>query len=122
MSDKPRCEICESELAVRWSDTHGIGACITCGLPYQIYHYDGSTRVQKPPSIAVKEDWIPIGRKYWNETHRRTFPAAFDFVGTRGGRTYSGASEDEIAEWDAWMDAHQDELPARTDEPADVTE
>lgn len=110
------CAICEKPLAFRWSDTHGIGACTTCGLPYRIYHYENDQRVEKPPSIAIDEAWLPLGRKYWAETHRRTFPAAFDFMRGRGGRSYSGASEDECEEFHAWMEARRDEWPVRPDE------
>lgn len=112
------CAICGNELRVRWSDTHGVGACITCGLPYLIYHYEGDTRVERPPAIAVKEEWVPIGLKYWQETHRRTFPAAFDVMVGRGGRSYSGASADEIEEFQSWLDAHRDELPPSSDDGA----
>jgi hypothetical protein len=74
----------------------GVAACGSCGLPYRLYHYEGEgddqKRVEKPPSIAVKESWLPLARRYWIETHQRTFPAAFDFMSGRGGRTYSGAS------------------------------
>jgi hypothetical protein len=111
MTETTLCAICEKPLSCVWSDTHGIGACFTCGLPYRLYHYEGNKRVEKPPSVAIKEEWVPIGRKYWNETHRRTFPAAFDFMGGRGGCTYSGATGDEIDEWHAWLDARKDEWP-----------
>jgi hypothetical protein len=111
MTETTLCAICEKPLSCVWSDTHGVGACFTCGLPYRLYHYENDTRVEKPPSVAVPDEWVVIGRKYWNETHRRTFPAAFDFVGGRNGRTYSGATQDEINEWETWLDAHKDELP-----------
>ena len=109
MSDK--CAICESTLRFKWSDTHGVAVCTTCGLPYRLYHYENDERVDKPPSIAVTDEWMPIGRKYWQETRRRTFPAAYDFMNGRRGRTYSGASDDEIDKWNSWCDAHKAELP-----------
>ncbi len=109
------CAVCNTPSpSFRWSDTHGIGVCHRCGLPYRIYHYENNERVEKPPSIAVKEAWLPLAREYWQETGRRVFPSAFDmgiFRG-RGGRTYSGASEEEMREFDAWLSLRKEQRPA----------
>ena len=106
-----RCAICETKLGIRWSDTHGVGVCLTCGLPYRIYHYDGDTRVEKPPEVAIKPEWIDIGRRYWQETKGWTFPAAYDFLRGRGGLSYSGASDEDIEMFNEWLDMHKNELP-----------
>ncbi len=69
--------------------------------------------MEKPPTIAVKDAWLPLAREYWNETHRRVFPGAYD-VGifrSRGGRTYSGATEDEMREFDEWLGERRDRWP-----------
>lgn len=118
-----KCAVCDQELRVRWTDTHGIGACVTCGLPYRIYHYEGDTRVEKPPSIAVMEAWLPLAKQYWDQTHSRVFPAEFDFMGGRGGLSYSGASHGEIVAFEAWMVARKSEWPQAVGEaqPAEVT-
>lgn len=107
------CVICGAEPSYCWTDTHGVGVCWTCGLPYTIYHYEDDERVEKAPTIAVKEAWLPLAREYWQETHRRVFPGTYD-MGTfrsRGGRTYSGATEDEMREFDDWMKARKDRWP-----------
>lgn len=125
------CEVCGERLGVRWTDTHGVGACSTCGLPYTIYHYDNDVRVEKPPSVAVKESWLPLAREYWTETKRRVFPGAFDMgiFRSRGERTYSGASESDMRAFDEWLNERKDrwpETPLASDavDPADgsVTE
>jgi len=110
----PVCAICATPLSCGWTDTHGIGACGTCGLPYTLYHYDNETRVHKPPSIAVKESWLPLALEYWTETKRRVFPGAFDMgiFRSRGGRTYSGATEDEMREFNEWLNARKARWPA----------
>jgi hypothetical protein len=106
------CEICNSELAVRWSDTHGVGACITCGLPYTVLHYQDDKPIDKAPEIAIKPEWIPIGKRYWEETKRRVFPGAYD-MGILGGResTYSGATREDMQNWEEWLEAHEADLP-----------
>src|SRR5690606_39156367 len=72
------CEVCESILTFRWSDTHGVGVCMKCGAPYTVIHYEGDKRIDKPPEIALNESGVEIAKRYWNEKGRRVFPAAFD--------------------------------------------
>jgi hypothetical protein len=116
----PVCAICEQPYSFRWSDTHGIAACRVCGLPYRLLHYDGETRLEKPPEIAIRADWLDVGRRYWQETRQRTFPAAFDFIRDRGGRSYSGASAEECELFSAWLDEHPELIPSRAaDEEAE---
>ena len=110
------CDVCETRLSFTWSDQHGVGVCVTCGLPYRIYHYEEhggtSVRVDKPPTIAIRDAWMPIGKRYWLEMRRRVFPGAFD-MGFLGGRshTYSGATRDDVQAWDSWLKTHEAELP-----------
>lgn len=106
------CAVCENRLGVQWTDTHGYAACITCGLPYQIFFYDeDKKRVEKPMEIAIRPEWLPIGKRYWQETRHRVFPGCYD-VGMSGGRSYSGATREDVMRWNDWMGAHKDELPA----------
>ncbi len=117
------CLVCEQPFFFHWSDTHGVGVCGTCGLPYVLYHYENDVRVDKPPVVAVKESWLPLAREYWQETHQRVFPGSHDMgiFRSRGGRTYSGATEDEMREFDAWLEARKDRWPEGWQEepPAD---
>lgn len=110
------CEICGERLTFQWSDTHGVAVCINCGLPYTIYHYEGEgesrKRVKRPPLVAIKPEWVEIGRKYWAETHRRVFPASYDMGFLRGREcSYSGASLDDCRHFDDWLEQHKDMLP-----------
>lgn len=111
-----KCKICESELRFQWCDTHGVGVCISCGLPYRIYHYEGERgkeeRVDKPPETTVKPEWIEIAKKYYNETAGMVFPGDFD-MGFLGGRsaTYSGATQNDIDTWYSWLEKHESGLP-----------
>lgn len=116
------CAVCEKRLLFRWSDTHGVGVCDTCGLPYTIYHYENDARVEKPPSIAVKEAWLPLAREYWTETNRRVFPGAFDMgiFRSRGSRTYSGATDDDMRDFDDWLKARQDRWPVEPPQAVDA--
>lgn len=107
MGDKrPLCEICEAWLGFQWSDSHGVGVCIRCGLPYRIIHYDeNNQRVENGPEVAIKSVWLPVAKRYWNETKGRTFPGSFDMGISRGRRaSYSGATQDDINNWMDWID------------------
>ena len=113
-----KCAVCNSELYCRWTDTHGIGVCGTCGLPYVLYHYDeDKKRVKKPPSLAVDDAWLPLACAYWRETRERVFPGAYDMGSrSRGGRTYSGATQEQMEAFDVWMKAHKDQWPIKSAE------
>jgi len=107
------CWCCEHELAFRWTDTHGVGVCCHCGLPYRIIHYDeNNDRVDKAPEVCIKEFWLPICKKYFSETGRMVAPAAFDtgFTGFMG-RSCSGAAIRDVDDWNEWMKEHKSELP-----------
>lgn len=108
------CAVCDWPLSFRWSDTHGVGVCNRCGLPYRIYHYENDARVAKPPTIAVKEAWLPLAREYWQQNKKRVFPGIYDIgpLRSRAGRTYSGATEEEMGEFGTWIDARVDRWPA----------
>ena len=117
------CECCREPLRFQWCDTHGVGACVRCGLPYTIYHYeeiDGKRqRVDKPPSVAIKTEWLALGVRYWEETKRRVFPAAYDMGFLSGsGRSYSGATEEDCAQFNEWLTAHKGEWPKDAEESA----
>lgn len=120
-----KCELCCERLAFAWSDTHGVGVCCNCGLPYVIIHYEKdangeSVRVEKPPEIAVRADWMPTIRRFWEETHSRVAPGGYDcgFIGEAGrnGRTYSGATHEHMRVWGDWLDAHKADLPKPVEE------
>lgn len=110
MSEEQKCACCESRLMFQWSDTHGVGACCTCGLPYTIYHYEGEgdqrKRVDKPAEPAITVEGIEIAKRYWGETKRRVYPAAYDMGIGRNGRSYSGATEGDCEAFGAWYKAN----------------
>lgn len=114
------CAVCGEQFAFRWTDTHGIAACSSCGCPYRLYHYDErNQRVARPPTLAVKESWLPLAREYWRTQKRRVFPAAYDmgFLGGRG-QTYSGATQDDCEAFDAFLVSRQAEWPEADELPA----
>ncbi len=96
------CEICETENpGFRWTDTHGIGQCSRCGAPYRLYHYEGETFVDKPPTCLVLEDFKPVLKQYWNET-KRIIPGGYSFPGGQ-----EMASQEEHKQFYDWLEAHQ---------------
>lgn len=111
------CETCESkELYWRWTDTHGVAVCGTCGTPYRLYHYENDKRVEKPPSPMLNERGMAIAKQYWQETKRRVFPASYDMGMERGGRTYSGATREDCAAFNQWAKQHPEHFPTQASE------
>jgi|GEM_PF-5417924 len=106
-----KCECCENNLAFQWADTHGVGVCTTCGLPYTILHYEGegSDRrpVEKAPEAALTREGVVIAKEYWSEKKARVFPGAYDMGIGHSGRTYSGATRDEITAFQDWYAARE---------------
>jgi transcription elongation factor Elf1 len=107
-----QCKVCDLELVFRWTDTHGVGACTNCGLPYTIYHYVDGKREDRPPECAVREEWIPHLRRYWNEQHRNCYPGAYNFPGS----SYEVASAEDFNVFNDWIEAHCEELPSRNED------
>ena len=123
MSEKQKCLGCDKPLRVQWTDTHGIGACIDCALPYRIYHYEGegenARRVEKAPECPIYPEWVEVGRRYHQETGGRMFPGEFSFMGVRSGdRTYCGSTLADMRAWDDWLKAHEAELPKKREAEA----
>lgn len=121
MSDERKCDLCNGPLRFQWSDTHGVGVCCRCGLPYTIFHYEGEgdarQRVEKPPSVAIRDEWMPLTRRYWEETHRRVWPASYDMGFLRDrGCSYSGATRDDLEQFDNWLNTHITDWPKPAEE------
>lgn len=96
-----KCETCDTERPMwAWTDTHGIAQCMRCGTPYRLYHYEGEEgnerRVEKPPELCVKLEYIPVLREYWNQTHR-IIPSGFSFPG--GQELASNKDHEDFSEW-----------------------
>lgn len=111
------CEICGEALHCRWTDTHGIGACLTCGAPYTLFHYekvDGENRLlNKPPELAIKKEWLTLTRQCWKETKSNVAPGAFNF----GGSSYEVATPEEFDKNREWFKSHEAEWPKETPNP-----
>jgi hypothetical protein len=103
MTDRQKCDCCGDTLHVRWTDRHGVAVCMTCGLPYTIYHYEGDKRVDKPPEPALTAEGVEVAKRYWSEKQRRVFPAYFDMG---GNPSYSGATHEEQQLFHDWYQQH----------------
>lgn len=111
MADRAKCVCCDNDLTFQWSDTHGVGVCITCGMPHTIYHYEDDKRVDKPPTPGLSAVGIEIAKRYWREERARVFPAAYDMGIGRNDRSYSGATREDCEKFGAWYKAHEHEFP-----------
>lgn len=120
MTDEPvSCECCGDPLRFAWTDTHGVGVCVTCGLPYRIYHYENGVRVDRQPSVVMLPSGVEIAKRYWAEKKRRVWPGTFD-MGILHGRSYSysGATESDMHDFDEWYGQNKDTFPEPTPEAA----
>lgn len=91
------CQICGSEPGWSWTDTHGVAQCYVCGTPHVIYHYDGRTRLMdKEPEIAVREECIPLLKRYWEE-HKSRIPGGHSFPG--GQELTTESERRQFSEW-----------------------
>jgi hypothetical protein len=89
-----------------WTDTHGIGQCLQCGVPYRLYHYDGNNKsINKPPACLVKEAWIPICQRFWNES-QSCMPSGKSFP---GGQEL--ATAEDIQRWKDWLEKNKEIIP-----------
>ena len=112
------CEICNGPLRCRWTDTHGIGACFHCGAPYRIYHYEDNRRVEKPPELLLKQEWVELTRRYWQEVGRNVSPGFGNFPGS----SYEVVTREDADSVNAWFDAHKDEWPGELVEAGEPAE
>jgi len=65
-----------------------------------LYHYEGEgnerRRIEKEPEIAVRDEWVPLLREYWEKEHR-TIPGGYSFPG--GQEMASQADEEAFSTW-----------------------
>lgn len=109
------CAVCDQPQRFRWTDTHGVGACLTCGAPYRIYHYEENKRVEGAPSLEMVDWFVPFARQYWQENRRNVFPGAYNFPGS----SYEVASNEDFETFRDWMVSHHSEIEAASPpEPA----
>ncbi len=99
-----KCLVCNEDFHFRWTDTHGVGVCGTCGTPYTTLHYDdkGHQRLL-PPTVSLDDEGVILAKRYWTAHKRMVFPGAYD-MGILGHRqrTYSGATEDDMRAFSEW--------------------
>ena len=97
------CLICDAELRCRWTDTHGVGACLCCGAPYTLYHYEDKKRIDKPPKLEIKEEWKSTIKRYWEENKSNCSPGAFNLPGS----SYEVASLEDFNNFSEWMEKQE---------------
>ena len=109
------CEICKTENpSWAWTDTHGVAQCWKCGTPYRILHYDGegdaTKRVEKPPELCVKAEYVPVLQAYWSD-RGRIIPSGFSFP---GGQELASRNDSEA--FGAWMKENAEKHKAPNDQ------
>ena len=102
----PACTICDtSPTGFRWTDAHGIAACLTCGAPYRVIHYEGERRLQTAPELLLADWYVPFARRYWSEEHRNVYPGAYNLPGS----SYEVATQVDVDIHNGWMERHRSE-------------
>jgi hypothetical protein len=102
------CLVCDKGLSLTWTDTHGAAQCMTCGAPYQVFHYEGEgdarRRVERPAELLLSEETLGEVRRCFAETGAR-----ISAVGMRlsfpGG--YDVATREDVAKVIDWLDARE---------------
>lgn len=94
-----------------WGDAHGEAMCRRCGTPYQLLQYEKDEngenhRLDVPPKLNIKEDWVPVLTRYWEETQAFTGLATIIIP-----RDYPECVEGKSKLYD-WLDAHPEVQPA----------
>ena len=71
------CLVCDDPAPTfSWTDYSGEGYCCQCGTPYQLKWgtlADGETY----PRLNVSDEWLPIFRRFWAETHQTNGAGTF---------------------------------------------
>jgi uncharacterized protein YlaI len=92
-----KCIICNESAGFNYSDLHAEAMCNRCGTAYMLNEI--------PHKISIKENWIPILKQYWNETHQ--------YMGLGQiviWRDYPEAEEGRM-KFNDWCKKHKDILP-----------
>jgi len=102
------CPVCDTtDPGWSWTDTHGIAQCCGCGLPFKLFHYDEkNVRVDLPPECIVTEAWLPLLRRFREETGC-IIPGGCSFP---GGQEL--ATEADARAFNAWCAKNADEIAA----------
>ena len=106
-----KCLVCGMcPCSFEWTDFHGEGTCICCGTAYQLIQYDeDDKRINGAiPKHNVKESWVPLIKKYWEETKAPMGDGRF--LGPPKYPERRRASN-------RWLDEHKDEWPQEEGTP-----
>lgn len=103
------CAICDGRRFLHWTDTHGVASCSRYGVPYQVYHYEDNKRVEKPIELCVREEWVPLLRRYWSET-QSPIPSGYSMPGSHA-QGYEVASPSQAQRFADWV-KKQNDVPA----------
>jgi len=98
-----KCIVCDKDLVFRWTDSHGIGVCTICGMPYGLMNKTEGLAGYHEPEPAMGDAGINLAKKYWKEKKSRVFPGMYDLGIMAGGVTsYSGATMLQIRQFEEW--------------------
>lgn len=92
------CVVCGVHpVGYQWSDYSGEAMCRQCGAPYQLkWGTDEQRKEGKYPYVNLKQKWIPVVRRYFDETHQFTCHGIM-IIRSRPG----------LREFNKWVDAHK---------------
>ena len=101
------CDVCGDEKPTySWSDFYGEGLCCQCGAPFQLKAPSGDNPDQEYPYCKIDDKWLPVFRRYWQETQRYNGSAGMFFVETPPHIRESRRL------FHHWLEEHSDEFAA----------
>lgn len=99
-----RCYVCDSPLALAWTDVNRIAVCMTCNATYTLRPEPDDYTIAKVPRPFTKPEWIPVLRQYWTE-HKRRIPSQCCI----GGSSYERCSREDEQAFNEWAATHEPE-------------
>jgi len=100
------CLVCDQKPIYSWTDYSGEAYCVFCGMAYQLKW--GSDEQQKEgnyPYLNVREDALPMFRRYWAETGKPSGMGTF-----LGFHEYPEVARARQA-FNQWFKEHEQDYP-----------
>lgn len=62
-----KCVVCDEPLSLTWTDQHGIGCCLRCGMDYGVVGYNDRTETE----CLCNPELLEPHRAFWEATGTR---------------------------------------------------
>lgn len=99
------CDVCDETLLFSWLDQgRSVGACLTCGAPFEVYPPEGATHADgKWPRCLIRPEWIGPTRIYWTSVRSNVSPSY--------GIAAERRVQNDVLRLKHWLEDTKDALP-----------